>query len=125
MRWLQVLSVAASLAGCGGGVWIGIGDGFDDPPDVSVAVTPESARAGDTLRLVAAAADDFGISRVSFFRIESDGTSSLLTRDDVAPFQVDTVLPATSATVVRYFARAVDDVGQVADSATVSVTVLP
>jgi len=122
------LAVVLALAGCGGGLWIGIGDdgfdGFDDPPSVNLAASPDAARAGDVVRLAAAASDDFAIDHVAFFRLESDGSSLLLGTDTSAPYQLDAAMPTTSATVVQFFARAVDDRNQASDSALVGVTVV-
>lgn len=118
-----VLAAAALLAGCGGGLYIGIGDdGYDDPPQVSLVASSGSAAAGQPLRLAAAASDDFGVDRVQFFRIERDGSATALGTDSVAPYEWDTSMPATTANEVRFFARAFDGAGQRADSATVAVT---
>lgn len=126
-RCTALLAACAVLAaGCGGGIFIGIGDDGDgdDSPRVSLAVSPGSGRPGDVVRLVAAASDDFGIFQVAFYREDDDGGITLLARDQNSPYQTDTVLPATSATSVRYFARAIDDIGQSDDSNSVTVTLL-
>ena len=130
MRSRFVLVTACScatlaLAACGGGVSFGFGDAFDDPPDVNMTTSVDSAHAGDTVRLAAAASDDFGIDRVEFFRVESDGTATRLATDKSAPYQFDTTMPDTTDQSVDYFARAVDDIGQASDSRRVSVSVLP
>lgn len=118
------LALAACIAGCGGGIYIGIGDdGYDDPPQVSLVASSSLAREGQTLRLAAAASDDYGVQRVQFFRIEADGSVNSLGNDSFAPFELDTTLPATSAGEVRYFARAVDNSGQATDSLTIAITV--
>lgn len=127
MLYPRVLPLAAvlALAGCGGGLWIGIGDdGFDDPPSVNLAASPDAARSGETVRLVAAASDDFGIDHVAFFRLDSAGSALLLGTDSAAPYQLDAAMPTTSANVVQFFARAVDDRAQASDSALVGVTVI-
>ena len=77
------------------------------------------------MRLVAAASDDFGVDRVEFFRVESDGSVTRLATDTSAPYQLDTTLPETTAVSVAYFARAIDDSDQASDSHRVSVSVLP
>jgi len=119
------LAIALALAGCGGGLWIGIGDdGFDDPPSVNLAASPDAARSGDTVRLAAAASDDFAIDHVAFFRLESNGSALLLGTESAAPYQLDVAMPVTSATQVQFFARAVDDRDQASDSALVAVTVI-
>jgi hypothetical protein len=117
-------ALAVALAGCGGGVWFGFGDGFDDPPDVSLAASPGAARAGETVRLVAAASDDFGVRRVEFFVLDADGRGTLLGEDRFAPYELDVVMPGSASASVSFLARAVDDAGQASDSALVGVTVL-
>jgi hypothetical protein len=94
----------------------------DDPPSVSLAAAPQEAAAGETIGLVAAASDDHVVREVQFFRIDA-GRDTLLGRDTSAPYALETVLPSTGGTTVRYFARAVDDAGQEADSSEVAVTV--
>lgn len=114
---------ALALAGCYGHVSIGIGDD-DEPPSVSLAVSPDSASAGASVQLVAAASDDFGIDRVEFFRVDG-AMSTRIVIDGSEPYQVDTTLPIGATTSVQYFARAVDDVGQVRDSDLVTVHITP
>ena len=125
---LAVMALAAGLglAGCGGGVYIGYdySGGDDRPPQVSLAASPGAAAPGQAVTLVAAASDDHRVVRVEFFRLEPNGNAVALGSDASAPFQLETLQPVTSATSVRYFARAVDDVGQYDDSPSVSVTVL-
>jgi hypothetical protein len=130
MYWRRALSgsVLASclwLAACGGGVYIGIGDdGWDDPPSVSVAASVQAAAAGSTVRLVAAATDDDAVDEVVFFRLEDDGSATQLGRLRSTPYQWDTVLPASATGRARYFARAIDSVGQASDSTVVDVQLL-
>src|SRR5688572_15365869 len=84
-----VAAVAAALvlAACGGGVWIGIGDDFDDfSPVVSLAAAATSVRAGESARFVAAASDENGIDEVAFFRVDTGG-SVLVVRDNDAPYE--------------------------------------
>lgn len=71
---------------------------------------------------IAAAADDYRVVEVAFYRIDSNG-NTLLGRDSSAPFAIDTVLPAGASGEVRYLARAIDDAGQVGESAVVGVAV--
>jgi Big-like domain-containing protein len=116
----------ALLAGCGGGVFlgVGIGDFGDQPPAVALTSSLSEAPAGATVRLVAAASDDFGVDSVAFYREEAAGPPTLLVSDPRAPYQVDTVIPASPAgTVWRYFARAFDGAGQHSDSPAVEITV--
>jgi len=117
------LSLAASLvlAACGVSLGIGIGPD-DDPPSVSLAAAPQSASPGERIGLVAAASDDYVVVEVQFFRIDMNG-HTLLGRDSSAPYALETLVPAGVVGEVRYFARAIDDAGQAAESQTVSVTV--
>ncbi|MEX8494026.1 Ig-like domain-containing protein [Sphaerotilus sp.] len=119
-----VLSTAV-LVGCGGGLYFGwAGGGYDDlPPSVSLVTSVTSAKVGDPVRLSAAASDDYAVARVEFYRVESTGTVTRLGTDTFVPYAWDTVQPDSPDGVVRYLARAVDDAGQVTDSAWVSVTV--
>jgi hypothetical protein len=59
---------------------------------------------------------------VRFYRVLGDGNVLRLGDDDGEPYQWDTVVPSTSASQVRYFARAFDRFGNWNDSDTVSVT---
>lgn len=114
------------LAGCGGGISFGFGfdgDG-DDPPSVSLAVTPASAAPGGTLQLVAAAADDWGVDEVQFFRIDGD-FELRLGSDGTAPYGWTTTAPDDGRTTLLLFARAIDGAGQRADSAIVEVVITP
>lgn len=122
VRCLAAGVLALSLAGCGGGVWVGFGDSGDQPPDVGL-VAPASAAPGQSIRLAAAASDDFGVVRVEFFRLDDNGNALWLGADGSAPYEWTAVMPASSASSVRFFARAVDTAGQVTDSAIVSVVV--
>ena len=125
-RWLVVGAGAALLVGCGGGLFLGIelGGSNDQPPSVALTASLDQAPAGASVRLVAAASDDFGVDAVSFYRQETVAPDTLLGTDGVAPFQVDTVVPAGPVgTVWRYYARAFDGAGQRGDSALVEITV--
>jgi hypothetical protein len=112
------------MAGCGGGVFLGIGDVNDQPPSVALTSSAAEAPAGTSVRLAAAASDDFGVDSVAFYREEAGGPPTLLATDVRPPYQVDTALPASATgTVWRYFARAFDGAGQHGDSAAVEITV--
>lgn len=120
---LVALAVPAGLAACGGGVWIGYGDG-DRPPQVSLAAVG-SARLGEGLRLAAAASDDGYVQRVTFYRVDDNGNALLLGQDDNAPYEWMTVMPATATGSARFFARAFDNAGQWADSEVITVALAP
>lgn len=125
-RTLAAWAGMAVLAACGGGsIFLGIelGDPGDQDPSVALTASVTEAPAGATVRLAAAASDDFGVETVSFYRQDASG-AVLLGTDPLAPYEFDTVIPASSpGTVWRYFARAVDGAGQRGDSAVVQITV--
>lgn len=128
-RFLMPLALLAlPLAGCGGGVYVGIGDGIGgDDPEVELAVTPDPVASGGRLTLVAAASDDSGeVDEVEFFRLV-DGRRESLGRLDRPPFRLDDVpAPVVSAsTRVDYVAWAWDHAGHRGESAVVGVTVTP
>jgi predicted small lipoprotein YifL len=125
-RWLAALACVIALAGCGGGLFLGfeLGGPDDQPPSVALTAAVSEAPALATVRLAAAASDDFGVDAVSFYREEAAGPATLLGTDNVMPYQFDAVIPAGPAgTVWRYFARAFDGAGQHGDSAVVEITV--
>src|SRR5690349_11634854 len=106
-RVLGAASLSVVLAGCGGGLWIGYSDvDNDDLPEVALVASVDSAVPGQAIRLSAAASDDDGIDRVRFYRLLGDGSTLLLGDDSDAPYRWDTDVPSTSASQVRYFARA-------------------
>lgn len=122
------LAAAASalLAACGGGVYFSIGDG-GERPQVTLVVAPTSARAGDTVTLAAGAADDIGIDQVAFYRRDNGGDVLLYALGPSSRYEIQTTIPGSAApgSTVRYFARATDVAGLRADSAIVTVQVLP
>jgi hypothetical protein len=109
----------ALLAACEASLFFG-GDG-DDPPSVNLAATVAAAAPGERIGLVAAASDDWRVDEVSFFRLETDGSATLLARDRSEPYTIETVMPGNVAAAVQFFARARDDAGQEQDSARVSI----
>jgi hypothetical protein len=120
---LAALIGGAMLAACGGGIYLELGGSGDDDPSVALTASVDEAPAGATVRLAAAASDDFGVDQVLFYREGSQGTV-LLGSDGLAPYEIDTVIPSSSpGTVWRYFARAVDGAGQSSDSTAVEITV--
>lgn len=122
-RW-ALKALAVVLAGCGGGFYIGIGGEDDHPPSVELAVSPERAAPGQALRLVAAASDDYGVDRVSFYRVDG-ATDTLLGVDREPPYALDTQVPNGAADRIEFFAHAVDEAGQSRSSALVAVEVIP
>ena len=117
--------LAIGPVGCGGGLYLGIGGGDNDqPPTVALAASANEGLPGAVVRLVAAATDDFGVDQVTFLRREVNGTDTVLATDTTEPYQLDITLPsAPSGTVLRYLARARDDVGQSRDSTVLEITV--
>jgi Bacterial Ig domain len=123
-KWLALLAVLG-LGACGGGFYLGYEYGLDNtPPSVSLAVANTSVRAGDVLRVSAAAADDNGIDNVAFYRLDGNG-AVLLGSDGRDPYEWQVTVPSDGRTVLTLFARATDWDGNRADSAAVSVNVLP
>jgi Bacterial Ig domain len=116
---------ALSLTACGGGFFVEIGDGFDDgPPSVSLAAGATSVQAGQTLNVVAAAADSNGIDEVAFYRLDGN-TAVRLGSDGRAPYEWSVSVPSDGRSTLRLFARATDGFGNRADSDVVFVTVTP
>jgi hypothetical protein len=112
-------AVITALAGCGGGIVIGLGGGsdgsFDNPPSVSLVSDISLARSGDLVHLAAAASDDFGVDSVEFFRIDPDGRTFSLGSDGRTPFDWDASMPnalAFGGNFVRFYAVATDGAGQ-------------
>ncbi len=116
---------ALLLGACGGGVSFGFGSGagFDDsPPSISLAASAASVVAGQTLVLVAAAADENGIDAVIFYRIDPGEQRPLgtLTRP---PYELNIIAPTDGRQTLRLFARAIDNVGNRADSEVVEIAI--
>jgi hypothetical protein len=123
-RALAGCALALGLAGCGGGVFVGINDRLDSrPPTVSLA-GPSTAMAGQLVRLTAAAADDHGVEQVAFYRVEGTGEVRLAI-DENAPYEIETTMPLTAPATLRFFARAIDVEGNLTQSSTIIVQVTP
>jgi hypothetical protein len=124
--WLAAaLAAAPLLHGCGGGVFIGFGSGFDDsPPSVNLTTAATTVPAGQPVRFVAAASDENGIDHVTFYRVDAGG-AVLLGRDAGEPYEWTTTAPTDGRRTLTVFARAVDNSGNTADSASVTVGVTP
>ena len=57
-RRMLLATLPLALAGCGGGIYLGLGDGYDDtPPSVSVVLPNGPVCAGDVLRIATASVD--------------------------------------------------------------------
>ena len=123
-RVIALPSIAAAIAlvvsACGGGFYVGIGGDFGNaPPSVSLAAAVTSVQAGQTVRLVAAAADDDAIDNVAFYRVDAGGAVLLGTLDASADgrYEWHAVMPADGRTSFTTFARATDSDGNRTDSA--------
>ena len=117
--------LATVLAGCGGGVFIGVDGSFDDsPPSVNLTAGTNAVQAGQALQVFAAAADESGIDSVAFYRFDGN-RAVLLGSDGREPYEWQLVVPNDGRSMLTLFARATDNAGNRADSALVSVTVLP
>jgi hypothetical protein len=131
MRAMVVLTLGASvlLNGCGGGVSFGFGHYDDDDffaPAISLAASPTTVRAGQTVQLVAAASDqESGVDRVSFFRIDDTDSVVQLGSDGREPFEWVVTAPSDGRTTLRVFAQARDFAGNRTDSATLTIAVTP
>jgi hypothetical protein len=114
-RLVGTLLVAATLAlaGCGGGVYIGVDGTGDSPPSVTLNVSRSSAFVGDRIALDADARDDYAIDHVEFWYDDGSGRNTQRMISDFSwPYAVDTVMPSTPYGGVSYQAIAVDDAGQ-------------
>jgi len=116
-------SACVVMAGCGGGVYLDFG-GDDLPPVVDLSAASSSARAGDSVRLAAAAADENGIDHVSFYRYDGN-TAVRLGSDDSSPYDWQLLVPADGRNSVTVFARAVDFADNVTDSRWVTISITP
>lgn len=128
MRRAALAATALLLAGCGGGLWISIGDddwdGDGTDPSVSLTTAASSVPAGGTLRVVAAASDDSGIDEVAFYRDDA-GTWTRLGSDGSEPYEWLVPVPADGRTTVIVLARATDNSGERGDSRLLVVPVVP
>lgn len=122
-RALTVLACGV-LASCGGGVYLELGDYDSLPPVVDLAAAAVSARAGDSVRLIAAAADENGIDEVRFYRYDGN-TAVRLGSDGFSPYDWQLLVPADGRTSVIVFARAFDNAGNAADSNLVTISITP
>ena len=118
---------AVLISACGGSVSFGFGsfDEFDvSPPSVNVVAAASSVQAGQSVRLIAAAADESGIDSVAFYRMDGP-TVVLLGTDGFEPYEWLANAPTDGRTTLTVFARARDNAGNQADSNIVTITVTP
>lgn len=85
-------------------------------PTVALTATPQTLTAAGSVRLVATASDNVGVSRVTFYR----GNQQIAV-DEQAPFEATDTLTAANAGTVTYRAVAADAAGNTGE-ATASVT---
>lgn len=124
-RRLGPWAAAAMLAGCGGGIYLELGDDDwnDGAPSVSIATAASSVVAGGTLHVIAAAADDDGIDGVDFYR-RDDSRWTFVGSDGQAPYEAWVPVPADGRVVLEVTARATDGGGREADSEVLQVPVV-
>ncbi|OLV15762.1 Fibronectin type III domain protein [Deinococcus marmoris] len=109
------LLLSVLLSACGGG---DAPTGDTQAPTVTLSATPAAAAEGGTVTLSAAASDNVGVSKVSFF----DGVAPL-GEDTSEPYSLSVTLAAGSSGSHSYTARAYDAAGNSTVSAAQVVTV--
>lgn len=123
LRRLLPALLPLALAACGGGIWFGIGDGFDDvPPSISLTSNVASVAAGGPVTLIAAAADENGVDEVRFYRDDA-GVPNLLCSDGSEPFECVTTAPNDGRTSMAVFARATDNEGNTSQSSAIAIAI--
>jgi len=123
-RRTLALSAGVLVAGCGGGVYLEFGGDDDLPPVIDLSASASSARAGDSVRLAAAAADENGIDHVSFYRVDGN-TAVRIGSDGSPPYEWQLLVPADGRSAVTVFARAVDYADNVAESDQLTISITP
>lgn len=125
---LTTLVGSAALAGSAGLAGCHVAQGSasrqldTQPPRVSLQA-PASGIAGMSVRLTAHAEDDRAIEQVAFYAI--DGRSEVrLGIAERRPYEIETRMPLTAPARLRYFARAIDDEGNLAQSRPVELAVV-
>lgn len=119
--------LAGALAGCGGGVSLGIGIGWgddDDPPRVALSASAATVPPGGGFTLWVDARDDGVVEQVDFFEVLPDGSRRWLRDDGVAPYELVLQAPVSPG-VWRYQAVAYDNWGQRGYSEVLTITVQP
>jgi hypothetical protein len=121
-----LLCVVAGLSACSGSLYIGYDGGSGNSPDarptVTLAASTDVVIQAGTINLVAAAADDHGISDVRFYSLDGN-IQNLLGTVSSAPYRLPVSLTRANNGPVYFFARARDNANQTADSAAITVTV--
>lgn len=108
---LVFLSSALLLSACGGGGVTPPPADTAKPTDVTLTATPETLTAAGSVKLVATAKDNVGVTKVTFYR----GTT-LLSEDTTAPYEATDNLTATNNGTVTYRAVASDAAGNTAEA---------
>ncbi|MDV6374095.1 Ig-like domain-containing protein [Deinococcus arenicola] len=87
-------------------------------PTVTLSAAPKSVVPGGAVTLTAAASDDIGVTKVSFYQ-----GNTLISEDTAAPYEATTTVSGTASGTVTYRAVASDAAGNTAE-ATDTVSVL-
>ena len=127
IQYAAPTALALLTTACGGSVSFGFGsfNEFDEsPPSINVVASASSVQAGQSVQLMAAAADESGIDSVAFYRMDGS-TVVLLGTDGFEPYEWLASAPTDGRTLLTVFARARDNAGNLADSNTVTITVTP
>ncbi len=88
------------------------------PPDVSLSASPATVTAGSPVNLVAAASDNFGVTKVEFYE-----GSKLLGSDQTSPYGMNWTTTGVSAGTHNLTAKAYDAAGNSRTSSEVPVDV--
>jgi len=116
--------VLLALGVCYGSVVIDLGsDGRDTRPIVVLAISADVVTQAGPLTLIASVSDDHAVDHVEFFQLDPEGASVRLGQVDASPYRWTLSIDRRANGQQYFFARAVDDAGQSADSAVVSVQV--
>ncbi len=115
--------LASSVALLTPAVLVACGGSSNDPPKVTLFVTPNGGKVGATISLLVEVESDIGIKEVIIYRITSNA-ETVVTTFNTKPYFLQTTIPdAATGTVIEYKARAKDSDDQTTDSSKVSITV--
>ena len=92
---------------------------------MTLATSATSVAPGQVVRVVAAASDESGIDSVLFYRVDGANATTALGTDASAPYEWLVVAPTDGRNTLSVFAHAVDNQGNTADSAVLSIAIAP